>query len=87
MPEGPDWVKLEAEPRLPLALDEQLYARSTFEIAGDDQSRAATPFIVTEREPQDNFTSKVKAVNYDGRFYDNDRDYLDGLIGEDGEPT
>lgn len=77
-------VVLSREPRLPLALDEDLYARTTFILVGNNEPRQ-NAFLVTEKEPQSNFTSVIRAVNYDARYYGNDKDFINGLINENGD--
>lgn len=77
-------VILSRAPRLPLALDEDLYARTTFILVGNNEPRQ-NAFLVTEKEPQGNFTSVVRAVNYDARYYGNDKDFINGLINENGD--
>ncbi len=79
-------VVLSRAPRLPLALDDDLYARTTFILVGNNEPRQ-NAFLVSEKEPQSNFTSVVRAVNYDARYYGNDKDFINGLINENGEPV
>lgn len=64
-------VELSAPPRMPLSLDAANFAKATYIIVpGDDvQTRA---FLVSEREPQSNFTESVKAVNYSFLYYQHD---------------
>lgn len=76
-------VILERAPLLPLALDDDLYARTTYIISGSTEVREKA-FLVAEKESQGNFTSTVRAVNYDSRYYTNDYDYINGIIDEDG---
>lgn len=77
-------VLLNNAPRLPLALNDNLYARTTYIIVGNDEPRQ-TAFLVSEKSAQDNFTSVIKAINYDDRYYSKDKDYIDGVISEDGD--
>lgn len=79
-----DKVVLSRAPRLPLALDDDLYARTTFILVGNNEPRE-NAFLVSEKDSQTNFTSVVRAVNYDSRYYSNDKDFLTGLINENGE--
>lgn len=78
-------VVLAQAPRLPLALDPSLYARTGFIIIGDNEPRGSA-FLLVEKEPQSNFTSTVRAVNYDPRYYSNDLDYRTGAVNADGLP-
>lgn len=77
-------VVLSRAPRLPLALDDDLYARTTFILVGNSEPRE-NAFLVSEKDSQTNFTSIVRAVNYDNRYYTNDKDFLTGVINENGE--
>lgn len=76
-------VVLTRAPRLPLALDDDLYARTTFILVGSKEPRE-NAFLVSEKDSQTNFTSIIRAVNYDGRYYSNDKDFLNGVIDENG---
>lgn len=77
-------VVLAHAPRLPLALDDDLYARATFMLVGNTEPRE-NAFLVSEKTSQSNFTSVVRAVNYDARYYANDKDFANGIINENGE--
>lgn len=79
-----DKVVLNRAPRLPLALDDDLYARTTFILVGNSEPRE-NAFLVSEKDSQSNFTSVVRAVNYDARYYTNDKDFSTGRINENGE--
>lgn len=65
-------VTLGTAPRLDLAVGEALSARPTYEIvaATDARSRA---YLVTEREPQSNFTEVLRVINYSPMYYINDQ--------------
>lgn len=77
-------VVLANAPRLPLALDDDFYARTTFILVGNTEPRE-NAFLVSEKNSQSNFTSVVRAVNYDVRYYANDKDFTTGIINENGE--
>lgn len=64
-------VALSAAPRMALSVDAENFARATYIIVPDDdvQTRA---FLVSEREPNSNFTETVRAVNYSFLYYQND---------------
>lgn len=64
-------VILAEAPTLSLALDVDLYARTVYQVVKDG-GNASRAFLVVEKEPLDNFTSDLKAVLYDERFYQND---------------
>jgi len=76
-------VVLAQAPRLPLALDPSLYARTGFILIGDDEPRGSA-FLLVEKEPQTNFTSTVRAVNYDARYYGQDKDFINGVVNANG---
>lgn len=80
---SPRKLVLSRAPRLPLALDDDLYARTTFILVGNTETRE-NAFLVSEKESQSNFTSVVRAINYDSRYYANDKDFLNGIIDENG---
>ncbi len=81
--DAPNRVILSRAPRLPLSLSHDLYARTTFILVGNEDSRE-NAFLVSEKESQGNFTSVVSAINYDSRYYTNDKDFIDGIINENG---
>jgi hypothetical protein len=68
----PNRVSLSALPRLPLITDPNAGVRTIYSIAPeqDVQSRA---FIVSEREPNSDFTETVRAVNYTFLYYQHDQ--------------
>lgn len=45
---------------------------------------AIIELLVSEKSPKEKMTIEVKAVNYDARYYGNDKDFINGVIGEDG---
>ena len=78
-------VILAQAPRLPLALEEGLFARAQYILIGDNEPRGSA-FLIVEKDPQSNFTSTVRAVNYDQRYYTNDADYITGVTNAVGLP-
>lgn len=66
-------VVLAGAPRLALAVDGDLSGQARFDIVPDG-SPIARAFLVTEKDAKSTFTSVVKAVNYDDRYYANDYD-------------
>lgn len=76
-------VLLSRAPRLPLAIENGLYARTSYILIGDDEPRSSA-FLIVEKEPQTNLTSTVRAANYDQRYYTNDSDFLTGAVNADG---
>lgn len=75
-------VVIDSAPSLPLAVDDHLFAKTTYTIVADDDPRC-TAFLVTEIEPQESMTSKVSVSNYDPRYYANDTDFINELVTED----
>jgi hypothetical protein len=76
-------VILASEPARPLSVDPENYAVTTYIIQGEGQ-QLQTAFLVTEKSPASRMTVNVKAVNYDPRYYSKDKDYVNGLITENG---
>jgi hypothetical protein len=70
----PTHIVLATAPRLALAIGDDLVHNAAYEIAGNASGRSSA-FLLTEREPQSNFTSRVTAINYDDRYYGNDQDF------------
>jgi hypothetical protein len=69
--EDPYWVTLANTPRLSLAVGVELSYQTLYEIipATDRRPRA---YLVTEREPNSNFTENLRAINYSPMYYIND---------------
>lgn len=65
-------VVLSAVPRLPLYVEADAYARATYIIVPFDDVEARA-FLISEQEPNSNFTSSVSAVNYTFLYYQNDQ--------------
>lgn len=72
----PHVVLLERAPAIDLVLDDESDFRSTYAIVGPGFERTARVFLLSEKEPQDDGTIKLTAVNYDARYYANDGDFL-----------
>lgn len=72
-------VVLARVPLLPLVLDADRYLHTTYMLVADDDARAKA-FLVGEKSMSGRMTNKIKAVNYDSRYYQNDGDYLAELI-------
>lgn len=66
-------------PRLPLVLEDDAFARTTYTVAADTEVDADL-FLVTELDTNDNFIVTVMCVNYDDRYYQNDTDYKNGIV-------
>jgi hypothetical protein len=76
-------VVLAAAPKAALSLEAANFARATYQIVGDSDTREQA-FLVTEKETADNFTSRITAINYDSHYYASDDEYKNGEIDEDG---
>lgn len=79
-------VVLAHAPKASLSVDEKMYARATYQVVEANNPRERA-FLVTEKEPQTGFTSTVRAVNYDDRYYAADQDFVRGVVDEDGVTT
>jgi hypothetical protein len=58
-------------PRLALIIGEDQYALPTYQIVRNDSPRP-NAFLISEREPEGNFTFTVRAINYSPLYYMND---------------
>jgi hypothetical protein len=72
-------ILLHRPPRLPLVLEANKYARTAYSLS-ESSDADIDAFLVTELDYKDNFTAQVSAVNYDERYYANDKDFINGLI-------
>lgn len=70
---------LAGAPNLPLVVDNDAYAKTTYILVASDDVRKRA-FLVTEKITQDNMTSKIRAANYDARFYGHDEDHKNGIV-------
>lgn len=82
-----DEIVLASAPSLPLVTEDEKYARTTYVITSSTGARTAEPFLLAEKDPQEDFTVRLKAINYDIRYYNNDRDYINGLVDRPPTPT
>lgn len=65
---------LETAPALPLSLGAEQSVVAHYWIVGDNEPRASA-FLLTEKEPSGKNTFSVTAINYDDRYYTNDKDF------------
>lgn len=72
-------VILSTAPLLALVTDDNVFAKTTYILVGNSSSRKSA-FLMTKRTAKDNFTYSIEAINYDNRYYQNDGDYIAGLI-------
>lgn len=75
-----DEVILAEAPLLPLVLDDTKFARTTYIVASSAGSRTAQPFLLTEKTPLEGGRYELRAINYDVRYYNNDKDHIDGFV-------
>lgn len=75
-------VILQTAPRLPLVTNSENYAKTVYQIVASDDARQLA-FIVSEKEPDTTYTNTIRAINYDSRYYANDKDFINGIISED----
>ena len=47
-------------------------------VSETDDNRDA--YLVAQKDPSDGMTNKLLCTNYDDRYYQNDSDFIDGLI-------
>ncbi|CAB3680444.1 host specificity factor TipJ family phage tail protein [Achromobacter kerstersii] len=67
---------LERDPRTPVICRGDGYNATGYIITEASETRAAKPFILTEKDaPNDDGTIPLKAINYDARYYQNDLDF------------
>lgn len=78
-------VVLANAPAVGLSLDVDNFARTTYLIVGSTETNL-NAFLISEKQPTANFTSTVTAINYDLRYYDNDKDHENGIVDENGNP-
>lgn len=72
-------VLLAHAPAMDLVLDYNSFARTTFLVTSNIDNRK-TAFILTEKSPKGIMTSELKAINYDARYYQNDKDLINSVI-------
>lgn len=76
-------IVLSTPPRLPLVTAVDTYCRTTFVLVAATSTRSDA-FLVTAKDPVDNFSTKITAVNYDAKYWQNDKDYINGVVDEFG---
>lgn len=65
--------------RLPndaLKLSSDDFVNTIYTVVNDD-TRGSLPYLVATKDPVDKFSNTVTAVNYDVRYYLNDKDFID----------
>jgi hypothetical protein len=76
-------VILADPPLLPLVTQANMSVRTGYMIVGATDPRQLA-FLVAEKEPEGPMTNSIKAVNYDPRYYQNDPDFINEVIGPNG---
>lgn len=70
-------VVLGSAPKQALSVGLENSVSSVFAIVSPSDDRSVLPFLITEKEPVEGTTnSNISAVNYDSRFYQNDKDFV-----------
>lgn len=75
----PNSVELMIPPRLPLIYGKSQFASTPYIITADID-KDAEAFLVTETEPNNDNTITLRCMNYSTKYYQNDKDYINGLI-------
>lgn len=65
-------VILATAPRLTISTDDELYARCTYIVIADDNTRVQA-FLLSEKDPGGNMTYNMKMVNYHSLYYQQDQ--------------
>ena len=79
-------VLMSRAPTVTFTIDANASYQSLYWIVPTDDVRPQA-FLVSNREPGDTrFTQKVTAVNYDARYYANDQDLANNVIGDSSGP-
>nr|WP_314523974.1 host specificity factor TipJ family phage tail protein [uncultured Acinetobacter sp.] len=68
-------------PNGPLKLNPEDYINTTYIVVNDD-TKGSLPYLVAKREPVDQMTNKITAINYDERYYLNDKDFTDTPVDD-----
>lgn len=72
---NPNQVVLASAPSVALVTDQANFAKTTYIIVNNSNVRQQT-FLLSEKTPKDNLTYELKAVNYDDKYYDFDRNFI-----------
>ena len=72
-------VSLGRAPLQPLVFDDMYVAKTAYMVSANDDARQ-TAFLVVSKSPQAKFVTEIEAVNYDPRYYQNDNDFINGLV-------
>lgn len=76
---GTNQMILATAPRLPLVYDRTMFALTTYMLVGSAPTRS-NAFLLAQKDPQENNTYKLTAVNYDDKYYLHDKDVVTGVL-------
>lgn len=77
----PNKVVLGRLPNGALKLKPEDYINTTYIVVSDD-SKGSLPYLVAKKDPVGKTSNKITAINYDERYYLNDKDYTDTPIDD-----
>ncbi|MBN6492798.1 host specificity factor TipJ family phage tail protein [Acinetobacter pittii] len=63
-------------PNSALKLSPDDFVNTIYTVVNDD-TKGSLPYLVAKREPADQFSNTITAINYDKRYYLNDKDFID----------
>ncbi len=70
-------VEIARIPLMPLVVNGVAHATFSITLASDSDSDA---YLIEEKDPSATFESTVRAIQYDPRYYSNDKDHINNLI-------
>lgn len=70
-------VEIARIPLMPLVVDGVAHATFSITLASDSDSDA---YLIEEKDPNATFESTIRAIQYDPRYYSNDKDHINNLI-------
>ena len=70
-------VEIARIPLMPLVVDGVAHATFSITLASESDSDA---YLIEEKDPNATFESTVRAIQYDPRYYSNDKDHINELI-------
>ncbi|WP_047428654.1 host specificity factor TipJ family phage tail protein [Acinetobacter sp. neg1] len=68
-------------PNSPLKLNPEDYINTTYIVVNDD-TKGSLPYLVAKKEPVGKTSNKITAINYDERYYMNDKDFTDAPVDD-----
>ncbi|AOA58240.1 host specificity factor TipJ family phage tail protein [Acinetobacter larvae] len=73
---APYQVVLSRPPRLPLVVDDDRYAKTTYQIVSSLGDGNTNAFMLTEMDLASRMTNNITAINYDDRYYKDDHRFF-----------